>query len=179
MRSCSPGRIARPWLPDRRPVSEQSKAREDEGAAAVDPIRLEATVIGRVQGVGFRYFALQEGMDLGLDGWVANSADGSVRCVAEGPRDRLEILLERLRTGPAAAIVRIPADRTPSRTTGKAAADAWLRSAAGCWGSLVQANAMNASTIGTITQNEPRHHPISASAPPTTGPHSCETIHTP
>ena len=68
-------------------------------------VRLDATVIGRVQGVGFRYFALQEGMDLGLDGWVANTADGSVRCVAEGPQERLEVLLGRLREGPAAAIV--------------------------------------------------------------------------
>jgi acylphosphatase len=69
------------------------------------PVRLDATVNGRVQGVGFRYFALREGMDLGLDGWVANAADGSVRCVAEGPRPALAILLERLREGPAAAIV--------------------------------------------------------------------------
>ena len=69
------------------------------------PIRLDVTVIGRVQGVGFRYFALREAMGLGLDGWVANTADGSVRCVAEGPRARLETLLERLREGPPSAIV--------------------------------------------------------------------------
>ena len=68
-------------------------------------VRLDATVIGRVQGVGFRYFVLREAMDLELDGWVANTMDGSVRCVAEGPRDRLDLLLERLRVGPAAAIV--------------------------------------------------------------------------
>ena len=61
--------------------------------------------IGRVQGVGFRYFVLREAMALGLDGWVANTPDGTVRCVAEGPRDDLETLLERLREGPAAAIV--------------------------------------------------------------------------
>jgi acylphosphatase len=67
--------------------------------------RLDATVGGRVQGVGFRYFVVREAMGLGLHGWVANTADGSVRCVAEGPRDRLERLLERLREGPAAAIV--------------------------------------------------------------------------
>ena len=36
---------------------------------------------------------------------MANAADGSVRCVAEGPREQLEILLDRLRDGPAAAIV--------------------------------------------------------------------------
>lgn len=68
-------------------------------------VRLDATVIGRVQGVGFRYFVLREAMDIGLEGWVANAGDGSVRCVAEGPRERLEVLLERLREGPAAAIV--------------------------------------------------------------------------
>jgi acylphosphatase len=67
--------------------------------------RLDATVSGRVQGVGFRYFVLREAMDLGLDGWVANAPDGSVRCVAEGSREHLERLLERLNEGPASAIV--------------------------------------------------------------------------
>jgi acylphosphatase len=67
--------------------------------------RLDATVTGRVQGVGFRYFVLREAMDLGLDGWVANTTGGAVRCVAEGPRPHLDVLLERLREGPPAAIV--------------------------------------------------------------------------
>lgn len=69
------------------------------------PVRLDATVMGRVQGVGFRFFALREAMQLGLDGWVANTPDGSVRCVAEGPRGRLEAFLEQLRAGPPSAIV--------------------------------------------------------------------------
>ena len=67
--------------------------------------RLDAIVTGRVHGVGFRYFVLREAMALGLRGWVANEGDGSVRCVAEGPRDALESLLDRLRKGPAAAVV--------------------------------------------------------------------------
>ena len=70
-----------------------------------DPLRLEARISGRVHGVGFRYFVLREAQALGLVGWVANVADGSVRCVAEGPRDRLEALLELLRDGPPASIV--------------------------------------------------------------------------
>ena len=67
--------------------------------------RLDATVRGRVQGVGFRYFVLRQAMDLGLTGWVANEPDGSVRCVAEGDRSSLETLLESLELGPAGAIV--------------------------------------------------------------------------
>ena len=40
-------------------------------------------------------------MALGLDGWVANTSEGAVRCVAEGPRETLETLLGRLEAGPA------------------------------------------------------------------------------
>jgi len=80
--------------------------------------RLDVLVIGRVQGVGFRYFALREAMELGLDGWVANVDDGSVRCVAEGPRERLETLLGRLREGPASSIVeRVSEAWTPATGT--------------------------------------------------------------
>jgi acylphosphatase len=61
---------------------------------------LEAVVRGRVQGVGFRWFAQREAMILGLTGWVANEPDGSVRCVATGPRATLEAFADRLRDGP-------------------------------------------------------------------------------
>ena len=67
--------------------------------------RLDATVTGVVQGVGFRYFIVREAMGLDLHGWVANESNGSVRCVAEGPRDDLAALLERLRVGPPGSIV--------------------------------------------------------------------------
>jgi acylphosphatase len=68
-------------------------------------VRLDATVSGRVQGVGFRWFVLDAGRSLGLSGWVANEADGSVRCVAEGPRSALEALLRELATGPLSSHV--------------------------------------------------------------------------
>jgi acylphosphatase len=67
--------------------------------------RLEATVRGRVQGVGFRYFVVRRALELGLVGWVANEADGSVRCVAEGPPTALDALEEALHGGPTGAIV--------------------------------------------------------------------------
>ena len=65
--------------------------------------RIDATVIGRVQGVGFRWFVLDAAVRLGLRGWVANEPDGSVRCVAEGPRAALEGLLADLEEGPPGA----------------------------------------------------------------------------
>ena len=67
--------------------------------------RLDAVVRGRVQGVGYRYFVLREATGLGLDGWVRNEADGSVRCCVEGPRPDLEVLLVALQTGPPGAWV--------------------------------------------------------------------------
>ncbi len=81
------------------PTAERSAmSTERDGRAEV--MRLDATVIGRVQGVGFRWFVLDAARGLGLPGWVANEADGSVRCVAEGPRLALEALLRELATGP-------------------------------------------------------------------------------
>ena len=60
----------------------------------------EAIVRGRVQGVGFRWFVVTTASQLGLSGWVANQADGSVLVLAEGPGQDLELLLAALREGP-------------------------------------------------------------------------------
>ena len=65
-----------------------------------DPARLDVTVRGHVQGVGFRMWVLRTASRLGLSGWVRNESDGAVRTVAEGSRADLEELLRRLRTGP-------------------------------------------------------------------------------
>lgn len=67
--------------------------------------RLEATVRGRVQGVGFRFFIANRAQALGLVGWVTNGSDGSVQCLAEGPRHDLEALLAALELGPSGAQV--------------------------------------------------------------------------
>ena len=67
--------------------------------------RLEASVRGRVHGVGFRYYVVSQAERLGLTGWVSNEQDGSLRCLAEGPREDVELLLEALKEGPASALV--------------------------------------------------------------------------
>lgn len=84
-----------------------------------DAERLHAIVRGRVQGVGYRVFALREATRLGLAGYVANLADGSVEVVAEGPADDLDALEERLAEGPPAGFVeRVIARREPFRGIG-------------------------------------------------------------
>lgn len=67
--------------------------------------RLHATVSGRVQGVGYRYFVVDAAQELGIGGWVRNLPDGRVEVVAEGPRDKLMRLLILLERGPHHATV--------------------------------------------------------------------------
>jgi acylphosphatase len=68
-------------------------------------VRLEATVRGRVQGVGYRYYVLRRARALGLAGWVANEPDGTVRMVVEGSEKAIDRLHDALRDGPPGAIV--------------------------------------------------------------------------
>lgn len=63
--------------------------------------RIHATVSGRVQGVGFRYFARNQASSLGLTGYVRNLENGDVEVVAEGPAAQVEALLQSLWKGPA------------------------------------------------------------------------------
>jgi acylphosphatase len=53
-------------------------------------------VRGRVQGVGFRWWVRSNALELGLMGAAENLADGRVKVVAEGNRDKCAVLLERL-----------------------------------------------------------------------------------
>jgi acylphosphatase len=55
---------------------------------------------GRVQGVGYRYFALREAEALGVSGFARNLPDGRVEVVAEGSDDSVEALAARLEEGP-------------------------------------------------------------------------------
>lgn len=64
-----------------------------------DPVRVTAWVHGRVQGVGFRWWARRQALELGLAGWAANLEDGRVEIVAEGPETSCLGLLDRLRGG--------------------------------------------------------------------------------
>lgn len=67
--------------------------------------RLTASVRGYVQGVGYRYYALQHARALGLTGFARNERDNSVTVVAEGQESLLIQLLEALQRGPEGADV--------------------------------------------------------------------------
>ncbi len=60
---------------------------------------------GRVQGVGFRWFVLNNAQALGIRGWVANMDDGSVEVVGQAPEETLEQFGRLLAKGPTAARV--------------------------------------------------------------------------
>jgi acylphosphatase len=63
-------------------------------------------VSGRVQGVGFRYFAERCAHETGVTGWACNLADGRVEVYANGTADRLDDFEARLWIGPSFADVR-------------------------------------------------------------------------
>lgn len=63
-------------------------------------IARRAVVSGRVQGVGFRFFAERAASEAGVVGWVRNRPDGTVETVVEGDAAAVSRYLERLRSGP-------------------------------------------------------------------------------
>ena len=67
--------------------------------------RLHLLITGRVQGVGFRFSARDEALDLGVTGWVRNLPGGEVEILAEGRRDRLLMLEAWAHLGPPLAHV--------------------------------------------------------------------------
>lgn len=63
-------------------------------------IARRAVVSGRVQGVGFRFFAERAAREAGVKGWVRNRQDGTVETMVEGELAAVDGYLERLRKGP-------------------------------------------------------------------------------
>ncbi|MFW0118844.1 acylphosphatase [Rothia sp. P5764] len=68
-------------------------------------VQLMATVYGKVQGVGFRWWTAGIAKPLGLVGYAKNLDDGSVEIVAQGSRTAVEGLLAELKSGDTAGRV--------------------------------------------------------------------------
>ena len=72
---------------------------------------LRVHIEGRVQGVGYRYWVVEQASALHLDGWVRNRRDGRVEVVASGHQAALDEFLRRCREGPELArVVRLAVD---------------------------------------------------------------------
>ena len=72
------------------------------------------TVSGRVQGVWFRGWTIDQARALRLDGWVRNRTDGTVEVLAAGPANAVERLMALCHGGPphaqVTAVDSVPAD---------------------------------------------------------------------
>ncbi|HDH57693.1 MAG TPA: acylphosphatase [Bacteroidetes bacterium] len=66
----------------------------------MNDVRAHIVIMGRVQGVGFRYFAISWAERLGLTGFVRNNYDGSVETEVEGDRSAVEEYIAQMKLGP-------------------------------------------------------------------------------
>ncbi len=91
--------------------------KSDSGQSNDETVRVSVEVRGRVQGVGFRFFARESAESRGVTGWVRNLPDGrSVGAEAQGSAGAVEGFLQDLHRGPAMAhVAEMRTNRIPPR----------------------------------------------------------------
>jgi len=68
-------------------------------------MRAIIVVQGFVQGVGYRFFAIEQAQRFNIKGYVRNLSDGNVEVVAEGDEGMLNDFIKKLKVGPPSARV--------------------------------------------------------------------------
>ena len=68
-------------------------------------LQARLTIAGRVQGVGYREWAIATARQFGLAGWVRNRTDGSVEALIVGEEHAVGRMIDACRRGPALARV--------------------------------------------------------------------------
>jgi len=63
-------------------------------------------ISGIVQGVGFRYFTINQAKAYGLKGYVKNKTDGKVEIEVEGTKEIILEFIKQLHIGPSSADVK-------------------------------------------------------------------------
>ena len=74
-------------------------------------------VVGRVQGVGFRWFVRERAEELGVSGWVRNTRAGDVEVAASGDEGALAKLEAAVSSGPTGASVQRVEQLSPQSGT--------------------------------------------------------------
>lgn len=82
---------------------------------STDQKTLILRIHGRVQGVWYRAWTVEQARDLGVAGWVRNRSDGTVEALVHGPAAAVDALVARCHDGPAAARV----DRVETTPSGE------------------------------------------------------------
>ena len=62
-------------------------------------------VSGRVQGVGFRYFAHDRAMQYNVKGYVQNTRDNKVEIICQGQKNNLDMFMQAVKKGPALSFI--------------------------------------------------------------------------
>jgi acylphosphatase len=84
----------------------ESQSSFDPASEQTDMIRYNIKITGKVQGVSYRKFAFDTADRMGVKGIVKNMPDGTVYCEAEGGERVLQMFIDQLALGPAAAVVK-------------------------------------------------------------------------
>jgi len=71
----------------------------------MDAVAVQVRIAGRVQGVGYRYWTVEQARARHLSGWVRNRRDGSVEALFAGPVEVVEAMIAACHEGPLGARV--------------------------------------------------------------------------
>ncbi|VFQ78952.1 unnamed protein product [Cuscuta campestris] len=103
LRLCLPLLLRFRELPLSSPMSTDAAASASPPSSDITTIR--AVIKGRVQGVFYRDWTVENAKELGLKGWVRNRRDGMVEALFSGSREKVLEMKERCRRGPPDAAV--------------------------------------------------------------------------
>jgi acylphosphatase len=67
--------------------------------------RVHIILEGRVQGVGYRYFVINQAKKYNIKGRVRNNPDRTVEIIAEGADSQIKLFINKCKVGPPSSVV--------------------------------------------------------------------------
>src|SRR5580692_415471 len=102
---CAPRATARSSCSMPRRATACGSTRRSSSSPESMALQARLIITGRVQGVGYRDWAVATGRRLRLAGWVRNRGDGAVEALVVGDETAVGEMIEACRRGPALARV--------------------------------------------------------------------------